>query len=116
MSLVTLSDGLALSFDGNSSGLMYNLYADKLLGLNIFNSSVSILLAAPKLYKLNDFKVYDHQTGFYNSFTSKPGFQSFGWHMLKLEIDKWQYGIPMDVSNSSSIARAGENRQLYLLR
>ena len=115
MSLVTLSDGLALSFDGNSSGLMYNLYADKLLGLNIFNNSVSILLAL-KLYKLNDFKVYDHQTGFYNSFTSKPGFQSFGWHMLKLEIGKWQYGIPMDVSNSSSIARAGEKRQSYSLR
>ena len=37
------SDRLVLSFGSSASGLIYNLYADKLLGLNLVDTSVSLL-------------------------------------------------------------------------
>ena len=39
--LAIVSDRIVLNFGGFDSGLIYNLYADKLLGLNVVNDSVS---------------------------------------------------------------------------
>ena len=38
--LAIVSDRIVLNFGGFDSGLIYNLYADKLLGLNVVNDSV----------------------------------------------------------------------------
>ncbi|EJC98586.1 DUF1793-domain-containing protein [Fomitiporia mediterranea MF3/22] len=71
-SIAVDSSQISISFGLMNSGLIYNLYADKLLQLNLIPSSV-----------------YDTQTQFYKS-----------------QLSQWNYGIPMDLSNTSSVARA----------
>ena len=39
--LAIVSNRIVLTYGGFDSGLIYNLYADKLLGLNVVNDSVS---------------------------------------------------------------------------
>ena len=39
--LAVASNRIVLTYGGFDSGLIYNLYADKLLGLNVVNDSVS---------------------------------------------------------------------------
>ena len=38
------SDRIVLNFGGANSGLIYNLYADRILGLNVVKESVSFFL------------------------------------------------------------------------
>ncbi|EJD08023.1 DUF1793-domain-containing protein [Fomitiporia mediterranea MF3/22] len=71
-SIAAGSAQISISFGSSNSGLIYNLYADKLLQLNLFPNSV-----------------YVAQTEFYRS-----------------QLSQWQYGIPMDASNTSSVTRS----------
>ncbi|PAV15279.1 hypothetical protein PNOK_0904000 [Pyrrhoderma noxium] len=72
--LAIVSDRIVLNFGGFDSGLIYNLYADKLLGLNVVNGSVK-----PSRVK---------------SLLTELTFYIF-------RLAQQQYGVPLDTSNSS---------------
>ena len=50
--LAIIPDRIALTYGGLDSGLIYNLYADKLLGLNVVNDSVKRSRAESSLTEL----------------------------------------------------------------
>ena len=47
--LAIIPDRISLTYGGLDSGLIYNLYADKLLGLNVVNDSVKQSRVGPLL-------------------------------------------------------------------
>ena len=66
-SLAVASDRLVLSFGSSSSGLIYNLYADKLLGLNVVGTKVRRSYSTEHDFDVCLFQVYELQTSFYKS-------------------------------------------------
>ena len=96
-SLATTSSSIALEYGSSQSGIIYNLYADKLLQTNLINGSVScILMINWWIHTDFGFQVFDLQTSFYASQFSTLASAS-----------PPSFGLPLSFSNPTT-ARSGK--------